>query len=192
MSLDFVYFFHFQCSTMRLVFSNFQYLNGTWSIWVSYTSKERSCIMSHCKLWNVDPCIIWFFLLVCVPNLAIVTDTICLKFSSRNVDYTSHYNILLVEILLNNSLRTFFCINKIPEVNSSTLTAWYKTHIMMNPVNWSYFLNMSFALEIWWILSCIKVVDESWIISMSCCKQMATMTESNLPTCFDRNISIIV
>jgi hypothetical protein len=98
--------------------------------------------------------------------------------SSRNVDYTCHCDVLLSKIFLSKSI-SFLDVEKLPEENITSVTSGYETHIVIEPINSSDFLNMTFALEIRRVFIRIKVEYISAISSVSSSEKMTTITESD-------------
>ena len=63
-----------------------------------------------------------------------------------------------------------------------------KAHIIIEPVDGSHLLDVSFALEVWRVLVCVEIEDVSSIASVRCGKEMSSVTELDLCASFDLNV----
>ena len=145
--------------------------------------------MSHLKLGNRSLCLKWLFYHISIPDLSIVTNTVDFLVSPWNIDCTCESNVLLIEILIEESRLSFDMIDQIPEENVSTLTCRNKACVVLIPVDGSNFLDMTFALELrWWGVTIVSVeIVHIRSITVSSSKEMTTVTELNFSTAFNWN-----
>ena len=108
--------------------------------------------------------------------------------SAWDIDNTRHLNILLSKIFVSKSIRAFFNVEKLPEENITTVTSGDESHIIIEPIDGSYLLDMTFALEVWWILIGVEIKDVGCIISICSGKKMTTVTESDFRAALNLNV----
>jgi len=190
MSLNLVHQVHLQ-SLPGLILCNLVDFNGTWLIVFTNTCKECFTVMGHANLWENVHRLIWFSLIV-VPNLLVAAYTEDFMLSVWNVGDTSHLDGLLGEILVHESIWTVLLIDQIPEEHSTSIISRYKSHIIVEPIDWLNSLHVTLALEMRRVLSSIEVVHIDSVISICSCEQMPTVTELNLMTVLLLNILELV
>jgi hypothetical protein len=82
-------------------------------------------------------------------------------------------------------LLRFFLNDQIVEINISIETARCETHIILPPIDASYFIHVALALEVSGAILSVKVIDVDGIQSNSASKQMTAIAEFDFSALFN-------
>ena len=105
-----------------------------------------------------------------MPNLAIISYYKSLKRFIGDVQDWSHKDTLEIEILFIKTRIGLFLDNQIIEIDIAIQSTWSKSHVILEPVDASNFVHMTFTLIVCRAFSCIEVVDVNSVGADSCCK----------------------
>jgi hypothetical protein len=154
--------------------------DGSWSVLLTDTAEECLTVVGHADLGTDGVGLIWLLLHIGVPDLAVITNAVDLILTAWNVYNTGHGNILLGEILLCISVGSLLDVEEVPEEDITTLASGDESHVILEPVDGSNFLDVTLALEVWWALIGVEVEHMGGTSSISGSKQVTSIGELDL------------
>jgi hypothetical protein len=162
-------------------------LYSSWFIFFSNTCKKcfTTCKKSNLTYYSLCIKLIRFIVrITCAPNMFVTSNNKSIILLPRYVAQSSKGNIFYSEILICITVLLFFLKSEIVEKSISILTTTCKTHIVIEPVNASYFTTVSFTLHILGTFLSVKIININLSRSKSSRKHVTPITESDLSTSF--------